>query len=104
MTENIGRYREDTQLAPYRDRRRVNANFIRNRGRPRQKCDTEQVERPQSLWIGLSRNTEQQTSKAPASPPIKKPSVQLGDTERQAVGGTSNRLSPSRHQQSLTEE
>ena len=91
MKQNSERHREDIQLAPYRDRRRVNANFIRNRGRPRQKCDTEQIERPQSLWIGLSRNTEQQTSKAPASPPSKKPSVPLGDTERQAVGDTSNR-------------
>ena len=33
MKQNSERHREDIQLAPYRDRRKVNANFIRNKSK-----------------------------------------------------------------------
>ena len=83
--------REDIQLVPSRNRRRLDTNSIRNKGNTQTEKWYRVTEKPQSLWIGLSRNTGQQTSKAPASLPSKKPSDPLGDTERQAVGDTSNR-------------
>ena len=80
-----------SKLASFRDRRRVDTNSIRNKENTSIEKWYRVTERPQSLWIGLSRNTGQQTSKAPASLPSKKPSDPLGDTEGQAVGDTSNR-------------